>query len=388
MRTFSPSLIALSLVFAVGLPLAQADEPAPENVPPPLYADGPYGAVMGRFLKTDGSNPMDFGFGGTIGAGMRRGPVALEINGSYTAMKHSASLRGGAVNGLVFPFQKSLPGLFGIVGVGVTNVDKYPGLGDTTFNVTTVDGGAGYLLPLHFNRYQFGLRMQAMYEYGKRQKRAQDQRPPTIDLPVESNFHDLIANVGFQFPFGLEAVPAPVPEPPVTVVPPVAEAPPPPPKPECKKPEPGEKITLDGCGTGDVIVLNGVNFDFNKATLTANAKTILDPVSGELTSHADIQVELSGHTDGRGSEDYNLKLSQKRAEAVRSYFIAHGIAAERMTAVGYGKTQPIASNDTDEGRERNRRVELKITAGGGGTPVTVPTGAPDAAPAADTAPPH
>ncbi len=379
MSKFSKTSAAASFLVASSLLAGHSGSARADGNTDVLYADGPYATILGRVDHSDG--PLDVGFGGSIGGGLRRGPVSLELNGTVTH-SHSSNLFGGNLSGLVFPFEHKLPGLFGIVGVGASYVDKYPGIGSTTFNITTVDAGAGYLLPLHFGSYEAGLRGQVTYEYGKRQQRAQDQRPPNIDIDAQSNFHAVIASIGLQFPFG--KVPPTFQERPVEVVAPVAEAPPPPPppKPDCRKPAPGEAVTLDGCGAGDVIVLNGVNFDFNKATLTPNAETILDQVGGELSTHPDITIELAGHTDSRGSDAYNQKLSQARAESVRNYFVAHGIAGDRITAVGYGETQPIASNDTDEGRERNRRVELRITSGGGAA--TAPAEG-DATPAASNA---
>jgi OOP family OmpA-OmpF porin len=134
---------------------------------------------------------------------------------------------------------------------------------------------------------------------------------------------------------------------------------------------------MQGCKTGDTIVLRGVNFEFNKSTLTANAKTILDMVGEALTKRTDIKVELDGHTDAKGSDAYNMKLSQRRAQTVRTYLVGKGIEAGRMTAVGMGESAPIADNETDEGRELNRRVELKVLESAGGV-TTEP-----AAPAAD-----
>jgi outer membrane protein OmpA-like peptidoglycan-associated protein len=71
-----------------------------------------------------------------------------------------------------------------------------------------------------------------------------------------------------------------------------------------------------------------------------------------------VNIEVAGHTDSRGSDAYNIKLSQRRAEAVRDYLISKGIAADRLSAKGYGESQPVADNATDEGRFKNRRVEL------------------------------
>ena len=128
----------------------------------------------------------------------------------------------------------------------------------------------------------------------------------------------------------------------------------------CKAPQPGERVSLSGCGTGDHMVLRGVNFNFDKATLTPDARTILDGVADELLAYPKINIEIAGHTDGKGSDSYNQRLSEDRAASVVAYLESRGIAAERLTSVGYGETQPVADNESDEGRELNRRVELKI----------------------------
>lgn len=106
------------------------------------------------------------------------------------------------------------------------------------------------------------------------------------------------------------------------------------------------------------LVLEGVNFDFDKSTLRQEDRDIIDQNAADLKEWGDIQIEVSGHTDSVGSDKYNTGLSLRRAEAVRDYLITKGINAERLTAKGYGEAQPIADNDSDEGRFKNRRVEL------------------------------
>ena len=108
--------------------------------------------------------------------------------------------------------------------------------------------------------------------------------------------------------------------------------------------------------------MRGVNFEFDQSTLTVNARTILDAVASELAVYDELRVELAGHTDARGSEAYNQTLSQARAEAVKRYLVGKGIAADRMQAVGYGESKPVADNNTEDGRELNRRTELTVLA--------------------------
>jgi len=115
--------------------------------------------------------------------------------------------------------------------------------------------------------------------------------------------------------------------------------------------------TADGCPPP--LVLEGVEFDFDKATLRPEAAAILDKTAASLADWQNANIEVAGHTDSKGSDEYNMKLSQDRAEAVRNYLISKGIAAERLTAKGYGETKPVADNATEEGRAQNRRVELQ-----------------------------
>lgn len=109
---------------------------------------------------------------------------------------------------------------------------------------------------------------------------------------------------------------------------------------------------------GKAIVLEGINFASGSAKLTANSKTILDKVVRTLRENPEIEVEIRGYTDNTGSYEGNVRLSQKRAEAVRDYLIANGIEASRIVAKGYGPANPIADNSTPEGRAKNRRIEF------------------------------
>ncbi|MDB5987838.1 MAG: hypothetical protein JWR16_2891 [Nevskia sp.] len=146
----------------------------------------------------------------------------------------------------------------------------------------------------------------------------------------------------------------------------IVQAPPPapvPPPPLPPPPPPCEMNSMGGCKTGDKVVLNGVNFDFDKSTLTLNAKALLDPVADSLKTTG-ATVEVDGHTDGIGSDAYNDRLSVNRAKSVKQYLTYKGVDSQRLAAKGFGKRVPIADNGTDEGRAINRRVELKVLDGG------------------------
>ncbi|KUO60772.1 hypothetical protein APF79_04630 [bacterium BRH_c32] len=106
-------------------------------------------------------------------------------------------------------------------------------------------------------------------------------------------------------------------------------------------------------------VLVGVNFDFDKATLRPEAYPILLHATTVMLNNPDLKVEIQGHTDSIGSESYNQKLSEKRANAVKNYLLARGIAANRLSIKGFGETSPMADNNTADGRAMNRRIEFK-----------------------------
>jgi OmpA-OmpF porin, OOP family len=132
----------------------------------------------------------------------------------------------------------------------------------------------------------------------------------------------------------------------------------------CRAPVPGEPINLEGCATGESVVLKGVNFEVNSTRLTANAKVILNQVADSLAAAPNMKVEIGGHTDAQGSDDFNQKLSQRRAQSVHDYLVARGVDPSRLSAKGYGESQPIETNETPEGRELNRRVEMRVLESG------------------------
>lgn len=104
--------------------------------------------------------------------------------------------------------------------------------------------------------------------------------------------------------------------------------------------------------------LYGVLFDFNKSMLKPESDAVLQRVADLLTKSPSLKIEVQGHTDNVGSDTYNQTLSEARAQSVVAWLTAHGVTADRLTAKGYGKTRPVADNGTDEGRAKNRRVEI------------------------------
>jgi OOP family OmpA-OmpF porin len=111
---------------------------------------------------------------------------------------------------------------------------------------------------------------------------------------------------------------------------------------------------------GQVFRLNNVFFDFDKYNLRPESYVELDRVVKFLNDYPNIEIEMSAHTDSRGSDQYNFTLSDNRARSVMEYILSKGIAPKRIISQGYGETKPVATNDTDDGRQLNRRVEFKI----------------------------
>jgi OOP family OmpA-OmpF porin len=110
----------------------------------------------------------------------------------------------------------------------------------------------------------------------------------------------------------------------------------------------------------DRLVLVGVNFAFDKSDLLPESYSVLDKAARLLHNNPDVKVEIEGYTDFIGTNEYNYELSENRAETVKNYLVDNGIAASRLTTIGYGKGNPIASNETDEGRAMNRRIVFRI----------------------------
>ncbi len=183
------------------------------------------------------------------------------------------------------------------------------------------------------------------------------------------DYFDYIANLGFQFSFGGAAKAQELPAAPPAPLPP----PPPPPAPrdsdgdgviderdKCPGTPAGVAVDAVGCPQRGEITLHGVGFDFDSARLTPTSSRVLDNVATDLKKFPRLSIELQGHTDSVGADQYNQRLSQQRAEAVREYLLGQGVSASQVTARGYGESRPVATNATVEGRALNRRVVMHV----------------------------
>ena len=110
----------------------------------------------------------------------------------------------------------------------------------------------------------------------------------------------------------------------------------------------------------DLLSNNKIRFATNSAEIDTSSYSLLDELIAAAQHCADAKIEIGGHTDSRGSDEYNLRLSQQRATSVMNYLVSNGIEAARLTAVGYGENNPIADNETEEGLAKNRRIEFNV----------------------------
>jgi OmpA-OmpF porin, OOP family len=172
-----------------------------------------------------------------------------------------------------------------------------------------------------------------------------------FDKGFDDRYSNLLYTVGLTYEIGgkereevKEEAPAPEPE--------AAPAPAPAVVPEPAPVAPAAKEQ-------GAIIFRNINFDFNKSNIKSESYPILDEVTEYLKANPNVKMEVQGHTDSKGTAAYNLKLSDRRAAAVKTYLVGKGVAADRLETKGYGLSKPIAPNDTEENRARNRRVEFK-----------------------------
>jgi OmpA-OmpF porin, OOP family len=237
------------------------------------------------------------------------------------------------------------PYLLGGVGVVSTDISGAPDDSDLQ-----LQGGAGVLTRLWGQR--LSLRTEALYRWQ--------------DAP-DNSLGDLLVNVGFSLALGSDPVPAAAPPPP----PPPPPPPLPPAKPldsdgdgvidandRCPNTPKGDRVGPQGC-TCDVT--RQIEFAFDSAKLTDKGRAQLEEMAGRLNELQFIGGTVIGHTDSIGTEAYNQKLSERRAQTVADFLESKGIAPGRLQVSGRGESEPIASNDTAEGRAQNRRVTLSRT---------------------------
>ena len=340
-----------------------------------------YGYVLGSFVEPDVAFNQEDGFGLQIGIGTELSQMwNLETYLRTTSVDGAPNLKNHTLGGdlqLVFNRDgRFQPYLLGGVGIQSSKLDGFERESEPLLNL-----GAGFRANI-FGDSRASLRGEYRYlNYDAYSMKLEDQ----------------LVSIGVQFPFG-KKVSAPVP---AAVVP--AAAPKPAPRDtdgdgviddmdkcpgtvrgatvdangceldgdkdgvvnrldKCPNSKAGVQVDINGCEIKAEIKLTGVNFQSNSDQLVPGTQSVLNDAAATLKKNPGIKVEVAGHTDSDGAAAYNESLSARRAATVRDYLIRQGVAADRMTARGYGESQPMETNDTAAGKAANRRVVLRITA--------------------------
>lgn len=239
---------------------------------------------------------------------------------------------GATVDGLVFFNRSPAFAPYAVLGAGALRSDVSHVKNSTS---PVIEAGLGFMHDIDDDGAKLRLEARHRWDF------ADLNRRPGSD---DKTFNDWVLMAGVSIPIGARPQSAPEPRPVVTMAEP-EPTPAPPPAP----------VT-------ETVVLKGVNFCFDCDTLSSEARQILDTNAMALINQRpNATFEVAGHTDAVGSDAYNQNLSERRAGSVRGYLVDQGVDASRMTAVGYGESQPVADNGTAAGRAENRRVELRIT---------------------------
>ncbi len=312
--------------------------------------DTEFGSIgIGRFISENSSLDLSFDYTG------RNLGSQHHYEGNFDSFGLTVALRHYFTDWSWRPYLK--------VGMGLSQAhvsDQHaPGYEDHANPVFDVGAGMGHDL-----NDSVALRTELAYRYDM----------DDHSIPGQDHFGDWIATIGLTVKFG-EASSAAVVEREITTDTTVDTVETPPPADcatmdddkdgvnncddKCATSAPGEAVGADGCAAAIVIDLRGVNFAFDKSNLTDESTAILDQAVDVLNRYPSLRVEVAGHTDWVGTDEYNQGLSERRAKTVYDYLIAKGISADRLAGPnGYGERNPIDTNETAEGRARNRRTEL------------------------------
>ena len=316
--------------------------------------------IFAQYTKYDDFTRLKDALGPGIRAGAYIcGRFGLEYEGDYnqtTSSKYgNLTTLNHRIDGIInFPMTDN----WDFLGGGGWTGTQYHS--DTTKN--QYDSGGNAIL---------GFRRWVGNDWSWRFSAVMDFKDPSDQTPTGERTRTLGMRVGFNRMWGGSrnynpcashaAAPAPAPQPAPPPPPPPAPAPAPtpapaPPPPPVRQPTP--EPAPPPAPKPPLLTLRGVVFEFDKSVLTRGAKDTLQQAVTIMKDHPEIRVEIQGHTDWIGSDKYNQGLSERRANSVKAYLVSQGISESRISTRGFGKSQPIATNDTAEGRALNRRVMI------------------------------
>lgn len=354
-------MLAVGMLASLSAGAVQAQDEAPAEAVVHQGRAVQYLGVLGTYTFPDKDRDrngadIDFGGGGSVLYGWQsKDRWGFEVQGFMETFETSETLRtdfyryGGNLD-LFYAFgDRTRLTPFVLIGAGGNHDDVFPARDKFTW---FANAGVGAVTGPVTSFGDLRVRAEARYLYDD----------------FESGYSDIRLGLGIEIPLFARKGAAPLAEP-VEVVK-VVEVPTGlkdsdgdaviDEKDQCPDTPPKTRVDGVGCPLPKVLELKGVTFEFDSTRLRPDAQTILDDATEILKKYPDMQVEVAGHTDSKGREAYNLKLSDGRAATVRDYFIGKGVPASQLRSKGYGEAEPVADNATDAGRERNRRVELRI----------------------------
>ena len=310
--------------------------------------------VFAQYSKYDDFTQLSNG----VGAGARFGVyflrnIALEYEGDFTSTKSARVGNLTALNNRIdaifyFPISDRMRFL---AGGGWTGTQYHT---DTTKN--QYDSGGNAVV---------GLKYCVNENWAWRGDVNADFKDPSDQTPTGERTRTYNFRIGFSRFLGGPARNSPcyqAPPPPPPPAPEPAPAPPPPapaPEPAPAPPPPPAPVPAPApAARRELMTMRGAHFAFDKSNLTKAAKDTLQQAVTILKEQPDIKVEIQGHTDSVGTDAYNQALSERRANSVKAFLVEQGIAASRITTVGFGKSRPVAGNNTAAGRALNRRVAI------------------------------
>ena len=355
--------ICAALLAAVAAAPAQAMHSAPDEAPQTDNKPVKYLTFGGVYVVPDSGRNVDDGVGATYGYGRGLGPTrALELNVSGVTLETGLAGRtdfyqyGLGLDLLQYLGDTTSGHLYVVGGLGAAMNDVDPDSKDGFSGSANL--GLGWR-SAPWKGWGIRHRIDARGAYDSFDSGQIDVRVNlTLEIPAEREkvvIQEKLVEVEKIVEVVKEVPAAPPPDRDADGIPDAQD--------QCPDTVSGAKVEADGCvRKAQVVTLPNIEFAYEKADLTEAGRETLGQVVRFMNDQPELMLDVWGHTDSKGAELYNLRLSQRRAAAVMKFLVEQGIAESRLKSAGFGESRPLADNETEEGRERNRRVELNIRA--------------------------